>query len=226
MPRRVVLELRVVAEHRPPPVRRRRGRARSAAPASSSATSPSVQLVARAGRVLDREVVAEVAVVAAQRLDHQVVDREPDRARASSSCRRTGRSSTRPARSRRVAVTPSTSHARTDARRGTRDSDAEAVVGEELVRVEHRARGPGAAGPATTTDSSRQPVVLQRRHVLRRRRAYSGRLLDEPLERGRELGQRASVAGPSVVAAASGISPTIDRTAQRHAAPSARWSTS
>ena len=48
----------------------------------------------------------EPDVPVAQRLDHEVVEREPDRARASSSCRRTGPTSIRRARSRPRADRP------------------------------------------------------------------------------------------------------------------------
>ena len=58
---------RRVEEERRPAGRRGRRRPRS-----------SVGLAARSGRVLDGEVLAEVAGEAAQRLDHEVVDGEPD----------------------------------------------------------------------------------------------------------------------------------------------------
>ena len=50
-----------------------------------------VHELAGAGRTFHLQAVAVEVVVALQRLDQQVVHREPDRARASSSCRRTGR---------------------------------------------------------------------------------------------------------------------------------------
>ena len=70
----------VVAEDRPPARSRRAGRCAISRRESSSATSSQRQHLARAGRALDLEVVAEIVVELLQRLDQQEVDREPDRA--------------------------------------------------------------------------------------------------------------------------------------------------
>ena len=77
VPGRILVE-QPVADRTPAACRPRgAGRSRSAAPASSSATRSRFIVWTAAGRALHLERVPEVAVVDAERLDQQVVDREP-----------------------------------------------------------------------------------------------------------------------------------------------------
>ena len=80
LPVRVVLQPLDPAEAGPAPVRADAGRSRPAGPTGRRRRRRGCSRVPGAGRVLDREVVAEEAVVALEDADHQVVEREPDRA--------------------------------------------------------------------------------------------------------------------------------------------------
>ena len=99
-PVRVLGEARVRPVARPPALVRQGRKIRARREASSLRDLLEIHQPAGAGRALDPQGVAVEVVVALQGLDQQVVQREPDRARASWSCRRTAACSTRRARSR------------------------------------------------------------------------------------------------------------------------------
>ena len=69
--------------------------------ASSSATSPRCKKLPGADRAFDLEIVAVIAVKSLQRLDQQIIDRQPDRAAPVGIAAETPRSRTRRAHSRR-----------------------------------------------------------------------------------------------------------------------------
>ena len=118
---------------------------------------PEVHHDARSGRALDRQRVAVEVVIPLERLDQQVVDREPDRARASSSCRRrapvvalAGVVRRRGTRRRRAGTC-------TADRAWTRESERIAVGREKLLLVEQVAQD--ALEPLARRDRE-QPVRL------------------------------------------------------------------
>ena len=164
--------------------------AASAAATARRRPRQSVSICAGAGRALDPEVVAVVVVELLQRLDQQVVDREPDRPAPVRVAAEQAGASTRPARSRRgararrrastygcVAVVRATARGRRRAT-GTRSRRA-------------CARAAASGGGRVTSDSRRRspsPGVVPAR---RRCSASSGRLSRNhshaPLEAGQPL---------------------------------------
>ena len=157
--------------------RRRAGRAASSRRESSSATSPERHAAARAGRALDLEVVAVVVVELLQRLDQQVVDREPDRAAPVGVAAEQPGVATRPARSRTRDCLPSTSkHVRVSlvdratargrrTARGTRSRRACARARASAGRRRSDARAGGARrrrlAASATTSSPEVRAVLE-----------------------------------------------------------------
>ncbi len=112
------------------------------------------QAPARSRRTLDAVVVPEVLVERAQRLDQQVVDRKPDRTRASWSCRRRAAYATRRARSRRDGWRPARSTTNGWLLVVPRQR-ADAERREELALIEHVAEHLPSSGPARRSRTGR-----------------------------------------------------------------------
>ena len=188
-------------KHGPPAVRRRRGRARSAGARGPRRSRRACSCVAGAGRVLDRDVVAEEAARSARaRSTTQVVDAGTRSARASWSCRRTCPWSTRPARSRSSTSQPV-------------DLELERVV---AVAARDARAGRRATGTPPRRTAARAAAAGARR---RRRRAAAARagLADEQAlpPRGVELRAPAVEQSGEALADASGALDSAPRRCTR-----------
>ena len=181
-PARVGLEL--VGSRRTPGGGRRAsaGRCRSAGGASSSATSARSSSVPDPGRVLDVEVVAEVAVRSAQSLDDEVVDREPDRsAPVGVAAEQAG------GRLAGLVVDACRHAAEVDVQGMVAWCSARARAGRAATGTRSRraaARGSGAAARGDTIDEQPPTCRVRRLGVLDDMAAARAGWLDEPLQAG------------------------------------------
>ena len=196
----VVAPVRVVLEQRPsPPKTGRRPPVVAQEEADRGGARgrrrprPACSCCARAGRALDREVVAVVVVELLERLDEQVVDREPDR----SAPVRVAAEEAGPRLGRLVVALgcscPPSVERDTGGRGGSGYSERTPWSDRNSVRVEHPARAARfMRWPWTSASSRRSPVarLLPARDEAGQVRAVA----QEPAHPAAEVGQRSSTA--------------------------------
>ena len=105
-----------------------------------------------------------------------------------------------------------------------RAEGADAVVGQELVRVEHPRQ---QRLHAVAADERQQPPLADARLLPRRdERGEVRAVVQEPVHAALKPGSGSSSSGSIVSTARSGISPTSERTLSGMNSPVSRWSTS
>ena len=174
-------------------------------------------LVARAGRDLDGERVAEEAAVGAQLVGEQHVDREPDRPAPVGVAAEHRRCATRPARTRSTRFLADGLGG--DRRRGRPPTATGCRTATGTRPSRTAAPGCGAAAPGRRSDSSiRRPPAADRR--CNGPTSSGRRRCSHAKPGGRRRGTRRRSSDGTSVAPRIGSSPTIERTRMCCALPS------